>query len=150
MEFRTRVELGGKTATGFEVPDHVVESLGAGKRPRVRITVGGHTYRTTVARMDARFMLPLSAENRSAAGVVAGDQVHVVIELDAEPREVTVPQDLAGALSHDDKARTFYEGLSYSHRKEWVRWIEEAKRAETRDSRVAKAITSLRAGKRAH
>jgi hypothetical protein len=67
MRFRTTIELGGKTATGFEVPDEIVSALGKGKRPPVHVTIGGHTYRSTVAVMDGRSMLPLSAENRSAA-----------------------------------------------------------------------------------
>ena len=149
MRFRATVELGGKTATGIEVPEDVVAALGSGSRPAVTVTIGGHAYRTTVARMSGRFLVPLSAENRTAAGVAAGDQVDVEIALDSGPREVTVPDDLAAALAHDDTARATYDGLSYTHRKEWVRWIEEAKKAETRATRLAKTVESLRAGKRA-
>src|SRR4051794_17454828 len=149
MRFRTTVELGGKTATGLPVPDEGVESLGAGKRPPVRVTVGGHTYRTTVAPMGGRFFVPLSAEHRAAAGVAAGDEVDVDIEADDAPREVVVPEDLAAALSTDETAKAFFDGLAYSHRKEWVRWIEEAKKAETRSARVEKTVASLQAGERA-
>jgi uncharacterized protein YdeI (YjbR/CyaY-like superfamily) len=113
------------------------------------VTIGGHTYRTTVARMGGRFLIPLSAENRTAAGVAAGDQVDVDIAMDSGPREVTVPGDLAAALEHDDTARATFDGLSYTHRKEWVRWIEEAKKPETRATRLVKTVESLRAGKRA-
>ena len=148
MRFRATVELGGKTATGIEVPPDVVAALGSGNRPPVTVTLGGHTYRTTVARMGGRFLIPLSAENRTAAGVAAGDQVDVDIEPDATPREVETPADLAAALAHDDAARAAFDGLSYTHRKEWVRWIEEAKKAETRATRLAKTVESLRAGKR--
>jgi hypothetical protein len=148
MRFRTTVELGGKTATGLPVPDAVVSALGVGKRPSVQIRIGDHTYRTTVASMGGRFLVPLSAENRAAAGVAAGDQVDVDIALDTAPREVIVPADLADALAHDDEARQFFDTLAYTHRKEWVRWIEEAKKAETRRARVTKAIEALRAGKR--
>ena len=149
MKFRATVELGGKTATGIEVPEDVVAALGSGNRPPVTVTIGGHTYRTTVARMGGRFLIGLSAENRTAAGVAAGDQVDVSIALDAEPREVEVPADLAEALAHDRPARATFDGLSYTHRKEWVRWIEEAKKAETRATRLAKTVESLHAGKRA-
>jgi hypothetical protein len=149
MRFRATVELGGKTATGIEVPQDVVAALGSGSRPPVTVTIGGHTYRTTVARMGGRFLIPLSAENRTAAGVTAGDQVDVDIAMDSGPREVTVPGDLEAALARDDTARATFDGLSYTHRKEWVRWIEEAKKAETRATRLAKTIESLRAGKRA-
>jgi hypothetical protein len=148
MKFRTTVELGGKTATGIEVPEDVVAALGSGNRPPVTVTVGGHTYRTTVARMGGRFLVPLSAENRTAAGVAAGDQVDVDIEPDTGPREVEVPADLAEALAHDQAARATFDDLSYTHRKEWVRWIEEAKKAETRATRLAKTVESLHAGKR--
>ena len=148
MRFRTTVELGGKTATGIEVPDDVVAALGSGRRPAVAVTIGAHTYRTTVAQRGGRYLVPLSAENRTAAGVAAGDEVDVDIALDTAPREVEVPDDLAAAM--DDAARSFFDGLAYTHRKEWVRWIEEAKKPETRASRVAKAVASLRTGKRTH
>jgi hypothetical protein len=148
MKFRATVELGGKTATGIEVPQDVVTALGTGKRPPVRVSIGGHTYRTTVARMGGRFLVPLSAENRTAAGVAAGDEVDVDIEPDAEPREVQVPAELAEALARDDIARASFEAMSFTHRKEWARWVEEAKKPETRASRLAKTVESLREGKR--
>ena len=150
VRFQTTVELGGKTATGMQIPDDVVATLGPGRRPAVRITVGGHTYRTTVASMGGRFLVPLSAENRAAAGVAAGDEVDVDIELDEAPREIAVPDDLAAALATDDQARTYFDSLAFTHRKEWVRWIEEAKKPETRTARVVKTVQSLREGKRTH
>lgn len=94
MRFRAIILLGGKTATGIRVPAEVVERLGSSKRPPVRVTINGHIYRSTVAPMGGKFMLPLSAENRERVGVKAGDEVDVEIELDTEPREVTVPPDL--------------------------------------------------------
>ena len=148
MRLRATVQLNGKTATGIEVPEDVVAALGSGHRPPVTVTIGGHTYRTTVARMGGRFLIGLSAENRTAAGVAAGDEVDVGIELDAEPREVEVPADLAEALAHDQAARSTFDGLSYTHRKEWVRWIEEAKKAETRATRLVKTVESLHSGQR--
>jgi hypothetical protein len=148
MKFRATVELGGKTATGIEVPDDVVAELGSGSRPPVMVTVGGHRYRTTVARMGGRFLVPLSAEHRAAAGVAAGDQVDVDIEPDTAPREVEVPADLTEALAGDETARAAFDGMSYTHRKEWVRWVEEAKKADTRATRLAKTVEALRAGKR--
>jgi hypothetical protein len=143
------VELGGKTATGIEVPAEVVEALGHGRRPPVRLTIGGHTYRSTVAFMGGRFMVPLSAENRRLAGVGAGDAVDVDIELDTEPREVTVPADFADALDQDPAAKRAFDALSYSHRLRHVLAIEEAKAPETRQRRIAKAVTMLREGARA-
>jgi antitoxin component of MazEF toxin-antitoxin module len=146
VEFRTTVELGGKTATGLRVPDDVVEALGAGKRPPVVVTLGGYTYRTTVAQMGGAYFVPLAAEHREQAGVAAGDEVDVRIELDSAPRETALPDDLDAAL--DDAARTHFHSLAPSHRKEWVRWVEEAKKPETRAARIEKTAASLREGKK--
>ena len=148
MRFRSTVELGGKTATGLPVPAEVVEALGSGRKPAVRVTIGGHTYRSTVATRGGVYMLPLSGENRTAAGVAAGDDVDVDLELDDQPREVAVPDDLAAALAEDDAARAAFEGLPYSHRQRHVLAIEGAKAPETRQRRVAKALEMLREGRR--
>jgi hypothetical protein len=144
MQFRTVIELGGKTATGLRVPPDIVSALGTGKRPPVRVTIAGHTYRSTVAAYGDAFMLPLSAENREAAGVAAGDEVDVEIELDTQPREVSVPADFEQALQADPEARRVFEALSYSNRRQHVLSIEGAKTVETRQRRVLKAITKLR------
>jgi Bacteriocin-protection, YdeI or OmpD-Associated/Domain of unknown function (DUF1905) len=148
MKFRAAVELGGKTATGVRVPAEVVEDLGAGKRPPVQVTIGGHTYRTTVAPSGGAYFVPLSAENRTSAGVAAGDEVEVDIELDTEPREVTVPPDFAKALDRNADAKRFFEGLSYSHKRRHVLAIEEAKAPATRQRRIDKAITMLQEGRK--
>jgi Bacteriocin-protection, YdeI or OmpD-Associated/Domain of unknown function (DUF1905) len=148
MQFQATVELGGKTATGIEVPAEVVAGLGKGNRPAVAVTINGYTYRTTVARMGGRFLVPLSAENRAGARVSAGDDVQVEITVDDAPREVAVPADLAAALAADSDARQTYEGSAPSHKKEWVRWIEDAKKPETRAARVEKAVAALRSGQR--
>lgn len=137
MEFRSTVELGGKTATGIEVPVDLVETLGGGKRPPVTVTVGGHTYRTTVAPMGGRYMIPLSAENRAASGLSAGDEVDVEITLDTAPREMKAPDDLAEALRSSPEAEAFFESLSFSHKRSYVDWIVSAKKDETRQRRVA-------------
>jgi hypothetical protein len=149
MRFRATVQLNGKTATGIEVPDEVVAGLGQGQRPPVRVTIGGYSYRTTVARMDGRFLVSLSAENRAGAGVAAGDEVEVDLEIDDAPREVEVPADLGAALGQDNAARTNFEALPYSHRKEWVRWVTEAKKPDTRATRITKTVQSLHEGKTA-
>jgi len=150
VRFQALVELGGKTATGLAVPHDIVAALGTSKRPTVRVTVGAHTYRTTVASMGGRFLVPLNADNRAAAGVSAGDEVDVDIEPDDEPREVDLPAELAAALVQDATAQAYFDQLAYTHRKEWVRWIEEAKKAETRAARITKTVASLRAGIRTH
>lgn len=147
MKFRATIELGGKTATGIRVPPKVVEALGTSKRPPVRVTINGYTYRSTVAVMGGEFMLGVSAEVRERAGVAAGDKVDVEIELDTQPRELTVPPDFAKALKSDPDAKRTFDGLSYS-RKQWhVLSIEGAKRAETRQRRIAKSISTLREGR---
>jgi hypothetical protein len=150
VKFRATIELNGKTATGIEVPEEVVAALGAGQRPPVLVTLGDYTYRTTVARMGGRFLVGINAEHRAAAGVAAGDQLEVDIRPDTEQREVSVPADLAAALAQDTKASAFFDQLSYTHRKEWVRWVEDAKRPETRATRLTKTVDSLREGKRTH
>ncbi|HEX6522026.1 MAG TPA: YdeI/OmpD-associated family protein [Streptosporangiaceae bacterium] len=149
MRFRATIELNGKTATGIEVPEEIVTALGAGQRPPVRVTLGDYTYRTTVARMGGRFLVGINAEHRANAGVCAGEQVDVEIVPDTEPREVTVPADLVATLGQDARASAAFDRLSYTHRKEWVRWIEEAKKADTREARLARTVDALREGKRA-
>jgi len=147
MKFHATVELGGKTATGIRIPDEVVESLGAGKRPAVTVGIGGHSYRSTVAVMDGVFMLPLSAENREAAGVVAGDEVDVEVALDTAPRVMTVPDDFAAALDADPAARRTFDGLSYSLQRFHVESVTGAKTVETRQRRIAKSVSTLREGR---
>lgn len=147
MKFRTTIILGGKTATGFVVPAHVVEAMGAGKRPPVNVTIGSHTYRSTVAVMGGEYMLPLSAENREAAGVAAGDEVEVDLELDTQPREVIIPPDFMDALGMNEAARRFFEGLSYSQKRRFILGIEGAKTPETRQRRIDKAVGMLREGR---
>jgi hypothetical protein len=149
MKFSAIVELNGKTATGIEVPDDVIAALGAGQRPPVLVTIGDYRYRTTVARMGGRFLVGINAEHRAAAGVAAGEQIDVDIVPDTEPREVTVPADLANALAEDAQAQATFDGLSFTHRKEWVRWVEEAKKPETRETRLTKTVEALHDGKRA-
>ena len=98
MKFPATLQLHGKTATGFEVPAEIVSGLGAGKRPPVKVTIGKHTYRSTIAPMGGVFMIGVSAENRQAAGVAAGDHVEVNLASSTPTREVTVPADFAAAL----------------------------------------------------
>jgi hypothetical protein len=147
MRFRTTLELAGKTATGFRVPAEIVAALGTSKRPPVRVTINGHTYRNTVAVYGGVFMLGVSAENREAAGVQAGDELDVDIELDTAPREVNIPPDFADALDADADARRAFDRLSYSHKQQHILAIEQAKTAETRQRRIAKAISGLREGR---
>lgn len=132
-----------KNATGLPVPAEAVAALGAGKKPRVKVTLNGYTYRTSVAVVGGFFMLSLSAENREAAGVKPGEAVEVTLELDSEPLIVTVPDDLAAALANAPGARAAFEALAYSRRKEYVRQVESAKAQETRKRRIAGIVAQL-------
>jgi hypothetical protein len=140
MKFRTRIAATGKNTTGIPVPDDVIASLASGKRPAVAVTIGGHTYRSSIGTMDGGPMISLSAENRTRAGVAAGDEVDVEVVLDTAPREVDVPADLAAALAAAPD-------LSYSNRRWHVLQIEGAKTAETRQRRIEKSVAILREGR---
>ncbi|GGD96314.1 YdeI/OmpD-associated family protein [Paenibacillus nasutitermitis] len=143
MRFHAVILLSGKSATGIRVPEDVIASLGTSKRPSVRVTIGDYTYRTTVAPMSGNYMIPLNADHRAGAGVRAGDEVDVDIELDTEPREVVMPHDFSTELDRNEEAKRFFEGLSFTNKKRFVTSIEEAKTTETRQRRLAKAMTLL-------
>jgi hypothetical protein len=147
MRFRTTILQGDKTATGIRVPDEVVQALGAGKRPKVSVTIRGFTYRSSVATVDGHYMVGVSAENRAGAGVAGGDEVDVDIELDTAPREVTVPADFAAALDAEPNARRTFDGLTYSNKSWHTLQIAGAKTDETRQRRIARSIDALRNGR---
>jgi len=145
VKFRTKLLTAGKTATGIEVPSKVMEGLGAGKKPPVRVTIKGYTYRSTVATVNGKSMVGVSEEVRKNAGVTGGDTVDVEMELDTAPREVAVPPDLARALAKDAKAKKYFESLSYSGKLRLVLPVANGKTAETRERNVAKAMQELKA-----
>lgn len=147
MKFVAKLELSKKTATGIQVPDEMVEALGGGKKPAVKVTIGSYTYRTTIGSMGGKYMLPVSKENREGAGIQAGDEIEIELELDTEPREVNVPADFEEAINRHEEARRFFEGLSYSNKRRFVLNIEGAKSAETRQRRIEKSVELLREGK---
>lgn len=146
MRFRAKILTSGKTATGIEVPAKVVEALSS-RRPKVRATINGYTYRSSVASMGGTYMLGVSADVREKAGVAGGDVVDVDLELDTEERVVTVPSDLAKALRSEPTARRFFEGLPYSQQRWFVAGIQGAKKPETRKRRVEAAVARLREGR---
>ena len=148
MRFRATLESNGKTATGIQVPDEVVETLGAGRKPAVRVSIAGHTYRSTIASRGGRYLLGVSAENRGRAGVAAGDELDVELELDTEPRAVPVPPDLMAAFAAAAGAKRFFDTLTPSQKQWYVLPIEQAKAVETRERRIAKAIAMLREGRK--
>src|SRR4051794_3729580 len=135
-------------AAAVVLDEDQVATVGEGaKRFPVAATINGYTWRTTVVRMGGEFLLGLNREVREGAKAQAGDTVEVRLELDTAPREVEVPEALAAALAGDDAARAAFEGLAYTHRKEYARWIAEAKKDETRERRVGQALEMLRAGR---
>jgi hypothetical protein len=147
MRFHTTILTSGKTAAGIQVPPEIVEALGAGKVPKVRVTMRGYTYRSSVAMVGGVPMVGVSAENRAAAGVAGGDEVDVDLELDTAPREVIVPADFATALDAEPNARRTFDGLSYSNKSWHVGQVEGAKSDETRARRIARSVEILREGR---
>ncbi len=146
MRFRTTIVQNGGT-TGIQVPDEVVEAIGAGKRPKVTVALNGYTYRSSIAPMGGVSMISLSAANRAAAGVAGGDEVDVDVELDTAPREVAVPADFNAALDAEPAARETFDRLSYSNKSWHVLQIEGARTDETRQRRIAKSVATLREGR---
>jgi hypothetical protein len=147
LRFRTTILQSGKTATGIQVPEDIVQALGSGKRPAVSVRINGYTYRSTVAVMGGVYMVGVSAEHRAGAGVAGGDEVDVDIDLDTGPREVHVPADLAAALDADQEARRTFDSLSYSNKSWHVLQVEGAKTDETRRRRIAKSVDILKHGR---
>jgi hypothetical protein len=144
QRFEATLEQHG-SGTVVVVPFDLKEAFGSG-RPPVRATVNGYSFRTTLFTMGGRALLGLNREVREAVGIEAGHEVSVELERDDEPRAVEVPPDLASALDRDPAVRETFDALSYTHRKEYVRWIEDAKRDETRARRIARAVEMLREG----
>jgi len=142
MRFHGTLELNGKTATGIPVPDDVVDGLGGGKRPKVLVTLNGHTYRSSIATMGGRYMVGVSAAVREAAGVAAGDELEVGVELDTAPRTIAVPDDLAAALAAAG-ARDAFDALSYTRQRQYVEPVEAAKTEATRQRRISKCVEQL-------
>jgi Bacteriocin-protection, YdeI or OmpD-Associated/Domain of unknown function (DUF1905) len=147
IQFRAPLQPRGPAAA-VVLDDAQVAAVGEGaKRFPVVATVNGYTWRTSVTRMGGEFLLGLNKEVRQGAGVEAGDEVDVSVELDTAPREVEVPEALAAALAADPQARASFDRLAFSHRKEYARWVGEAKQEETRQRRVQQALEMIRAGK---
>jgi hypothetical protein len=143
MDFRTVIEQSGATATGIPVPEEVVAALGPGKRHAITVTINGHSYRSSVAPYRGKYMIALSAENRTRAGVAGGDEVAVTIELDDQPRTVEEPEALRAALAADPAARTAFDTLSFSNQRRHVLAIEGAKTDATRQRRLAAVLAEL-------
>lgn len=147
LKFETTILQTGNN-TGINVPEEIVEKLGAGKKPAVNVTVNGFTYRNTIAVMGGKFMISVSADIRNKAGIKGGDKVTVELEVNTQPRVVTLPPDFKEILDKNPKAKTFFETLSYSNKQKYVLPIDQAKTDETRQRRIEKAINDLNEGKK--
>ena len=143
MRFTTTVLTNDKTATGIEIPAAVVDGLGAGKRPKVYVTINDYTYRSSIAVMNGKFMVGVSAENRAGCHVKGGDVIDVEITVDNDVRRVDVPEDLARALKTDRAAKAKYEALSYSNQLRHALAVSSAKTDETRKRRLASVLAAL-------
>jgi hypothetical protein len=142
MRFSTTMFQSGNN-TGIEVPADVLEALGGGRRPPVVVTVNGYSYRSTVAPMGGKYLLPFSAERRSESGISGGDAIDVELDLDSAPRVVEVPEDLRTALDGSPDAAAAWAKLSYSRQKADVTSVSGAKAADTRARRIAAVVAKL-------
>ncbi len=144
MHLRLELERTGANTAGFRIADDVVEELAGGRRPKVVVTVGPHTWRSSIANMGGEFWLGVSKENREAAGVTAGETLDLELALDTAARTVDVPDDLAAELARDPAVRTAWAGWSFTRRKEAARQLTEARKPETRERRLLKVLAELR------
>ncbi|MBI1184175.1 DUF1905 domain-containing protein [bacterium] len=143
MKYQTTIVQTGNN-TGIHVPDEILEKLNGGKRPLVKVTLNGYTYRSAVGKMGGKFMISLSAENRKNANVKGGDTLEVSIVLDTEPRTIDVPLALQAALDENKDAKDAFEILAPSKKKALVLSVVDAKTEETMIRRIAKIIDSLK------
>jgi hypothetical protein len=146
--FTAVIQNAGGGGAFVEVPFDVEAAFGA-KKPRVRATIEGVPYRGLLTRMGGEnHILIILKGIREQIGKTFGDEITVTIEPDTEPRVIEIPKDLAKEFKKEKEARAFFDKLSYTHRKEYVTWINGAKKEETRRNRITKAIEMLNQGKR--
>ena len=144
ITFHTTILQTGKNTAGIQVPDEIIEKLGAGKQPLVSVTINKYMYRSAVAVMGGKYMISFNPEHRKAAGVQGGEETNVTLELDLEPRTVEIPTDLKDALIKANALDAF-EKSAPSMKKEYVRQVQEAKAQETRERRITKIAEKLSA-----
>jgi len=142
LELETTLVPRGQAAAVL-LTDEQVAALGGGRTPPVRVTVNGIGFRGRVGRMGGENLVGFSKQVRADLGVEPGQAIRVTIALDGDPRDVQVPADLAAALDADPAARAAFDKLAFSHRKEYVRWVAEAKRDETRARRIRETVARL-------
>jgi len=145
--FTGRIQNAGGGGAFVEFPFDVEQVFGS-KRPKVKALIEGVPYRGTLVRMGSEHHLLIILKGiREQVGKTFGDEVKIIVEADTEPRAVEIPAELMKELKKDKDARALFDKLAYTHRKEYVRWIEEAKREETRAARVVKTIDMLKKAK---
>ena len=153
--FTATIQNAGGGGAFVEIPFDVEKEFGS-KRPKVKAMIEGVSYRGTLVRTlhlrqcnvgSEHHMLLILKGIRAQIGKTFGDEIKVIVEPDAEPRLIEIPKDLLKELKKDKQAKALFDKLSYTHRKEYVRWIEEAKRAETRQTRIIKTIEMLKKGR---
>lgn len=146
--FTAIIQNPGGGGAFVEIPFDVEKAFGS-KKPRVKAMIEGVPYRGTLVRMGRKnHMLIILKGIREQIGKTFGDKIKITVEADNEPRVIEIPKDLLKELKEDKDAKTFFDKLSYTHQKEYVKWIEEAKKDETRQARIAKTVEMLKQGKR--
>src|ERR1041384_4921961 len=147
--FTATIQNAGGGGAFVEVPFDVEEKLGS-KRPKIRAMIEGVPYRGLLVRMGGpNHMLIILKGIREQIGKSFGDEVTVTVEPDTEPRLIEIPKDLMKEFKKDKEAKAFFDKLSYTHQKEYIRWVEEAKKEETRQNRIAKTIEMLKKKRKA-
>jgi Bacteriocin-protection, YdeI or OmpD-Associated/Domain of unknown function (DUF1905) len=147
LRLRTTLQPYGPAAAVILTDEQVAAVGGGAKTPPVRVTVNGHTFAGRIARRGGDSLIGFSRAVREAAGVTPGEEIEVEIALDDAPRKVDVPAELTAALDGDAEARRAFDALAFTHRKEYARWVAEAKRAETRERRVAETLRMVKEGR---
>ncbi len=146
--FTATIQNAGGGGAFVEIPFDVEKEFGS-KKPKVKAMIEGVPYRGTLVRMGSEcHMLLILKEIREQIGKTFGDEIKVVVEADNEPRVVDLPAELKKAFKIEKEAKAIFEKLAYTHQREYVMWINEAKKEETRENRIAKTIEMLKQNKK--
>ncbi len=145
--FSALIEACNRGGAGIYIPFDVKKEFGSA-RAKVKVTIDRHLYRTTTAVMGGKYIIGVRKDIRETIGKEIGENVKIVMVADTEERTVTVPGDLQKALNKNIKAKEIFNNFAYTHRKEYVRWIESAKKTETRINRILKAVEMISGGKK--